>query len=205
MSTATKLDSAPVELRLVSVEDYLESELNCPTKHEYVDGAIYAMAGARIVHNVITLNVSVALAVRLNGQRCQPYNSETKIRIELPTHVRFYYPDVSVVCESNPWTDSFQDKPAVIIEVLSEKTRRIDSGEKRLAYLTIPSLTVYAMVEQDSPAVIVFRRSAKGFDREVLKGLESVLPLKEIGIDLPLSEIYKNVKFNLEPEAADED
>jgi Uma2 family endonuclease len=205
MSTATKLNPAPLKLRLVSIEDYLESESNSPTKHEYLGGVVYAMAGARIVHNVITLNISAALVNRLDGKRCQPYNSENKIRIQLPTQTRFYYPDVSVVCESNPWTDSFQDKPAVIFEVLSEKTRRIDSGEKREAYLTIPSLALYVMVEQHFPAGIVYRRSANGFDREVYEGLESVLPLKEIGIDLPFSEIYKNVKFNLETEAADED
>jgi Uma2 family endonuclease len=205
MSTATKLNPAPVELRLVTVEEYLESESISATKHEYLDGAVYAMAGARIVHNVIMLNISVALANRLRGQRCQPYNSENKIRIQLPTQTRFYYPDVSVVCESNPWTDSFQDKPVVIFEVLSEKSRRIDSGEKCETYLTIPSLAAYVMVEQDVPAVVVYRRTDTGFAREVLQGLDAVLPLKEVALELPFSEIYEKVAFDLEHEVTDED
>ena len=46
---------------------------------------------------------------------------------------RFYYPDASVVCRPNPQTDSFQDDPAVLFEVLSRQTRRIDEGEKPLA------------------------------------------------------------------------
>lgn len=67
----------------------------------------------------------------LRGTVRQPYNSDTKIRIRLPNHVRFYYPDASVICRSNPMDDSFQDEPVMIIEVLSERSRRLDEGEKK--------------------------------------------------------------------------
>ena len=66
-----------------------------------------------------------------------------EIRVRLPHHVRFYYPDVSVICRPNPPEDSFQDDPAVLVEIPSPKTRRIDEGEKKDAYLMIPSLSVY--------------------------------------------------------------
>ena len=66
----------------------------------------------------------------------------TKVRIQLPSQIRFYYPDVSVICRSNPPNDSFQDEPVLVVEVLSRKTRRIEEGEKKDAYLTIPSLSV---------------------------------------------------------------
>src|SRR5690242_2569608 len=97
------------------------------------------------------------------GAKNAALNSDTKIRVRLPTHLRFYYPDASVVCRPNPPDDSFQDEPAVIIEVLSETTRRIDEGEKKDAYLTIPSLCAYMLLEQDRPAAVVYRRSEQGF------------------------------------------
>src|SRR5262249_6193626 len=100
------------KLNLVSVDDYLAAELASPFKHEYVGGMVYAMAGARKLHNIITGNTYVALHVRLRGQRCRPFNSDTKIRVQMPTHVRFYYPDVSVTCRPNPPADSFQDETA---------------------------------------------------------------------------------------------
>jgi Uma2 family endonuclease len=193
MSTAKKLS-------LVSVEDYLAGELTSPVKHEYLGGMLYAMAGGRNAHNLIASNTLVALGSRLRGRRCRPYNSDTKIRVELPGQVRFYYPDVSVICRSNPQTDSFQDEPAALFEVLSRGTRRIDEGEKRDAYLTLPSLCVYVLVEQESPAVVVFRRTEQGFIREVYQGIDAVLPLGEIEIDLPLAEIYETVEFTPEPE-----
>lgn len=193
MSTAKKLN-------LVSVDDYLEGELISPCKHEYLGGVVYAMAGARNAHNIIAMNTSGALHARLRGKSCRPFNSDTKIRLRLVTQVRFYYPDVSVVCRPNPQTDSFQDEPVVLFEVLSRRTRRIDEGEKKDAYLTIPSLSVYVMVEQETAAVVAFRRTERGFIREVFEGLEAVLPLGEIGADLPLAEIYETVDFAPERE-----
>jgi Uma2 family endonuclease len=193
MTAATKQD-------LVSAEEYLRAELHSPIKHEYLGGVVYAMAGARNVHNRIKGNIYVALANRLRGKRCQPYDSDTKIRIQFPTHVRFYYPDDSVICRENPPHDSFQDEPAVIVEVLSKSTRRIDQGEKKDAYLTVPSLSAYLLVEQDFASVVVFRRSGQDFVREVYKGLDAVIPLVEVEIELPLAEIYENVEFVPEPD-----
>src|SRR6516165_2825455 len=144
-------------LNLLSVEHYRANELTSPVKHEYLDGAVYAMAVARNAHNRVATNTLVALGIRLRGKDCAPFNSDTKIRVPLPTHVRFYYPDASVVCGPNPPTDSFQDKPVALVEVLSRDTRRIDEGEKKDAYLTIPTLSVYVLIEQDQPAAIVFR------------------------------------------------
>jgi Uma2 family endonuclease len=191
--------TAAEKLNLVSVADYLAGELVSPIKHEYVGGVVYAMAGARNVHNTIATNTLVALGSRLRGRRCRPFNSDTKIRIRLPTHVRFYYPDVSVVCRPNPQSDSFQDEPAALVEVLSRKTRRIDEGEKKDAYLTIPSLGIYLLVEQEMPRVVAFRRTEQGFVREVYDGLDAVIPLGEIGIELPLAEVYEDVEFLPEP------
>jgi Uma2 family endonuclease len=192
--------SAVGKTQLVSVDEYLSGELVSPRKHEYLGGFVYAMAGARNVHNLIASNTLGSLHGRLRGHQCRPYNSDTKVRIRLPTHIRFYYPDVSVICRPNPLTDSFQDEPAVIVEVVSRATRRVDEGEKKEAYLAIPSLDAYLMIEQDAAAVVVFRRTEQGFVRQVYEGLEAVIPLEEVGIDLPLSEVFDGVEFSPEPD-----
>src|SRR5260370_20611752 len=193
MSTAKKLN-------LVGIDDYLAGELISTVKHEYLGGVVYAMAGARNAHNLIASNTLGSLHARLRGKRCRPFNSDTKIRIRLPNQIRFYYPDVSVICRPNPQTDSFQDEPGVLFEVLSRRTRRTDEGEKKDAYQTIPTLGVYVLVEQETATVVAYRRTEHGFDRDVYQGLDAVLPLKEIEIDLPLGEIYEAVEFSPEPE-----
>lgn len=87
--------------------------------------------------------------------------------------------------------------------MLSRGTRRIDEGEKKEAYLTILSLCVYVLMEREIPAVVVFRRTEQGFVREVYQGLDAVIPLPEIEIELPLAEIYESVAFAPEPDADD--
>src|SRR3569623_1354152 len=183
----------------MSVADYLAAELVSPIKHEYVGGAVYMMVGARNVHNIVATNTLVALGSRLRGKPCRPFNSDTKVHIVLPDEIRFYYPDVSVGSRQNPQTDSFQDEPTLVAEVLSRSTRRYDQGEKKDGYLSIPSLKVYLLVEQESATVTAYRRTEQGFVREVHRGLEAVIPLPEIETELPLAEVYETVQFSPEP------
>jgi Uma2 family endonuclease len=192
--------SAVKRLAPTSEEEYLRGELSSPTKHEYVDGYVYAMGWARNVHNLVKGNVFGRLFMRLLGTPCQPYDSDTKIRVRRsPRRKRFYYPDVSVICDPNPQDDQFQDKPRLITEVLSRKTRRIDLGEKRDDYLTIPSLSVYLLVETEFPCVIVWRRTGDDFAQEVYEGRDATIPLPELGTGLPLAEIYDGVICGPEP------
>ena len=187
--------SAVKHLQPISVEEYLAGELLSPVKHEYCAGFVYAMAGGRNAHHRIATNASVSLGTRLRGRPFLPYNSDTKIRIRFATHTRFYYPDLSVICRSNSADETFQDNPVVIVEVLSKSTRRVDEGEKKDAYLSIPSLAVYVLVEQESAALVAYRRTDEGFDREVHEGLDTILPLPEIDAELPLRELYEGVAF----------
>ena len=199
--------TAAKQVELVSVEDYLAGELRSPAKHEYAGGYVYAMAGGRNVHNTVAGAFFGTLYNRLRGRACQPFNSDTKVRVRLPTHTRFYYPDGMVVCERNPDDDTFQDRPVVIAEVLSATTRRIDEGEKREAYLTIPTLSAYLLIEADRPRVVVHHRTDHGFVARVYEGLNAVVPMDVIGTELPLSELYERVDFPAAAAewAADED
>ncbi len=86
----------------------------------------------------------------------------------------------------------------VIFEVLSKRTRRLDQGEKKDGYLQLPSLCVYALVEQEMPKVVIYRRCGTEFVDEVYEGLEASIPLPEIGVVLPLNEIYRGVGFDAE-------
>lgn len=186
------MSTAP-ESQPVSVEAYLDGELRAKHKHEYVNGVVYQMAGANNAHNQIATNSIVSLGPQLRGQPCQVFNSDTKVRVKRGRGTRFYYPDCLVTCNLNPSHDTFQDQPVVIIEVISESTRRTDEQEKREAYLSLPSLLVYLLVEQSSFSAVVYRLADGDFIREVYSGLSSIIPLPEIQCQLPLSELYESV------------
>ncbi len=59
---------------------------------------------------------------------------------------------------------------------------------------------MYLLVEQEMPLATLYRRTEQGFQREVYKGSESVIPLPERGTEMPLSEIYEDVEFTPETE-----
>jgi Uma2 family endonuclease len=187
--------TAAKQFELVSVEDYLAGELVSEIKHEYSGGYVYAMAGARNVHNRVAGAFNGSLHAQLRGRPCEVFNSDTKVRVPFPTHTRFYYPDGMVVCEPNPPESTYQDRPIVIAEVVSDATRRIDEGEKREAYLTIPTLMAYLVIETDRPRVAVHRRTDSGFVSEAYDRTDAVIALPFIEAELPLSELYERVEF----------
>ena len=179
--------------QLMSVEDYLAWEETQDQRHEYVGGMVYAMAGGTIDHAAVIANSLVAIGARLRGKPCRPFGSDLKVRIEYPTHTRFYYPDVTVICEMGPGQAVYHDRPSVIVEVASESTRRTDELEKKDAYLSIPSLHAYIQMEQDAAAAVVWRRGDAGFVRETYSGMDAVIPLPEIGAELPMEEAYEGL------------
>ena len=182
----------------VSAEDYLAMEEQAQTKSEYIDGWVRAMVGSSLRHNRIKLNCLIYLGTQLKGQRCFPFDSDTKVRIDREGKKRFYYPDAQVVCDSNPPTAVFQDQPVLIIEVLSPSTRQYDLDEKMAAYLTIPSLQCYIALEQHQPIAIVMRRVNGGFLRESFEGIAATIDLPFLSCALSLSEIYDGIQFTAE-------
>lgn len=181
----------------LSVEEYLDREILAPVKHEFLGGAVYTMAAVTNRHNAITSNALGLLGSNLRGKHCRAFNSDTKVRIELVNQTRFYYPDAMVVCQGNQEMDHYQDRPVVIVEVLSESTRRTDLGEKRDAYLAIPSLKALILAESEEPFVIIYRRGKSGgFGREEYFGLETVISLPEIEVSLALADLYDRLGFD---------
>ncbi len=185
----------------ISVDNYLEGEQRSRIKHEFVAGMVYAMVGGRYAHNLIASNVLGELHSQLKGQPCRALNSDSKVRIQTGSQTRFYYPDASVVCGDNLLDGVFQDKPSVIIEVLSESTRRTDEGEKLDAYQKIVTLSAYLMFDQEMTGAVVYRRSGSEFRREAYSGIESVILLPEIGAELRLASVYAEVNFVAESES----
>lgn len=189
--------AALTKLSEVSVDEYLEGEILAEIRHEYLGGAVHAMAGGSNNHSGIAANTIGVLFGCLRGKKCKTFTSDTKVKLEVSDHTRFYYPDAQVVCDSNPGTSQYQERPVVIVEVLSESTRRTDLGEKRDAYLTIPTLRVLVFIESEAQTALVLRRGEEGgFLEEFYSGREAVIELSEIEARLPLADAFDGIVFS---------
>lgn len=144
---------------------------------------------ARPEHNQIAGNIYSDIAQRLRGGRFQAFISDVKLRLHAMGDDVFYYPDVMVGCDSRDTHQLYLCFPKVLVEVSSESTERLDRGEKRLAYQTIPTLEEYLIVAQDRPEVTVFRK-ANQWTPETVAGLGQSVSLKSLDLSLALSAIY---------------
>ncbi len=175
------------KLAWLSEADYLKGELRSDTKHEYVDGQVYAMAGASRNHERIAGNVFGEIRNWLRNSPCEPFASDMKVK----AGGNFFYPDVMVVCEEQQPHEYYTDSPVMIVEVLSKATRRMDETTKRVAYFNIPSLQEYVLIEQDIVDVEVCRRSQGWVSNHFFMGDE--VPFESIGLTLAVEEIYARV------------
>jgi Uma2 family endonuclease len=140
-------------------EEYLAFERAADTKHEYLDGRIYARDSGSPQHNQICFNTIGVVGVQIKGAECIGYTSDQKIRTD-PMDL-FSYPDLTIVCGQPVFHDKHKDvilNPKVIIEVLSPTTEDYDRSEKLSRYQKLNSLSDYILVSQTRPCVEHFVR-----------------------------------------------
>jgi len=173
----------------LSLEGFLAWEEAQELRYERVGGVVRAMAGGTRGHDKIAGNLRFALREAARRRGCEAFGSDVKV---VSPRGDVMYPDVTVRCGPRNDRLTTVDDPLLVVEVLSESTWRHDLILKRLAYKTIPSLRVILYVAQDQARVDVVRRGPDGRwdDDEPAIGLDSVLSLPELGVELPLSELY---------------
>lgn len=172
--------------------EYLASEETSPVKREYVDGFVYAQAGASLPHNRIASNI---LRVLLNATRngpCWVYASDLKIRVRRLDNLRYYYPDITVICETHETQAQAETRPCLIVEILSASTRQVDLTYKAHDYLSLPSLRGYLLIDSESRAAELYRRTGQGWTPEVV---EDSVKLPCVDVELKLDEVYGGVNL----------
>ena len=179
---------SPQRSDFISIADYLQGELISDTKHEYLEGRVYAMAGASKNHQRIITNVVSSFRGHLRNTPCDTYASDIKIRIG---DLAFFYPDVIVKCEDDTENTYYTEQPVIIVEVLSKSTRRKDETTKRWLYQTLPSLQEYVLIEQDIVDVDICRRSESWVSEHYFMGDE--VTFAAIDLTLTVNEVYERV------------
>jgi Uma2 family endonuclease len=181
------------KLSRLSEQEYLQGELASEIRHEYVDGQVYAMAGAGEAHNLIAGNIFARLRDFARGGPCRVFISDMKLHVQ--TWKAYYYPDVMVTCDPSDSHSHFKERPSLVVEVLSPGSESTDRREKMLAYRTLPSLREYLLVATDRRHVERYRRDEHDEWQLVALGQGEALLLESIGTSLTLDEIYEDVQL----------
>jgi Uma2 family endonuclease len=176
----------------ISPEEYLEGEKTSLVKHEYIQGQVYAMAGASDAHNLITGSFYSLLRTHLRGKGCLPYTGDMKAQID--ARDIYYYPDVLVTCDPRDRSSQyFKRFPCLIIEVLSDSTEAFDRGNKFSDYRHLETLQEYVLVKQDRQGVDCFRRNDQGRWELYAFAEGDDVELKSIDFSCAIASLYEDV------------
>lgn len=177
----------PHEDDYLSEEEYLATEPAAEQKREYINGRVYAMAGAGYNHNCIAANVLGEFRNHLKGTPCATFMADIKLKLGKD----YVYPDVLVDCSKMRGDDLFSSAPVVIVEVLSRSTRKTDTTTKLIRYINLPSLQEYVLIEPDIVSVQVLRRSKNWLPEYFFLGDD--VSFESIGLTLPVEDLYDRV------------
>jgi Uma2 family endonuclease len=181
----------------VAYEEYLEAERSSLTKHEWLDGVVYAMAGGSLEHSRLAGNIHAALKNAF--PKCELFQSDAMLFVRATQLAT--YADVTVVCgeveaqkveRNGKVLGEALLNPTCIVEVLSDSTEEYDRGEKFAHYMRIPSLREYVLVSQDSVRIEVFRRPERGhWQHQEASAGESIHVL---GAPVSVDDVYRRAE-----------
>lgn len=182
----------PAEKTRFTAEDYLQWEAGQTLRHEYVDGEVFAMAGADDRHVTVSLNAAMALRQHLSGTPCRTYMADMKLHVQAANS--FHYPDVMVTCSPADAQDRLvKREPRLLIEVLSESTAGYDRGAKFGFYRLLPSLQEYALIDPQDRTVDVYRKGPDGLWVLHPFAAGATVRLDSVGLDLPAAVLFAEV------------
>ena len=187
--------AAPATLHRHSFADYLALEEASNTKHEFLNGEIYGMAGGTPEHAALSVAVSSSLLAQLRGGPCRVYSSDLRVRV-LATGLATY-PDVTVVCgelERDPESPTTVVNPRVVVEVLSDGTEAYDRGQKLDHYQRIASLAAVVLVSHRAPSIDVWERAEGGAWRRREFGAGQVAEIEALPARLAVDEVYQGFR-----------
>ncbi len=192
-----------------SLEEYFALDAaTVDVKHEFFGGDIFAKAGAHPRHNTVCANLIGELrdGFKRKNRPCRVYTSDQRVKSgeKINGRVGYSYPDVSVVCGTPQFsTDNPPTllNPMLVVEVLSDSTRNYDGGKKLGYYIANPDITDIMLVDYELVGIMHFRRAeqpeAIGGDwiLRTYQSLELNLLIPSLELEIPLSEIYRDVEF----------
>ena len=163
-------------------------------RYELVGGRpLKMMAGARNVHDDIVVNLLAELRAQLRGGPCRPFTGDGSVET-FPGQIR--RPDLGVDCGRRDPNGLKASAPRLVVEVLSPGTRDFDTFEKLGEYKAVASLDHIVFVEPDAAQVAHWIRDPdRNWERHIIEGLDESLDLPDLGVSLPLREIYEGVAF----------
>lgn len=154
-------------------------------KHELINNNLYEISGISKFHNNITLNLLILLRPLLKGKLHDIYFEGFKVKTPFGN---FFYPDI-VICLPNP-KKYYTDQPLLIVEILSNSTRKYDLTDKFIQYQKIETLQYYLCVEPEQQVIVFYQKQDNDWMAETFTKDEQTISLPALNISFSVKDIY---------------
>ena len=185
--------SATIRVPAMTRDQFLDWAEAQDARYEFDGFEPVAMTGGTLNHNQIAFNIHVSLRGRLGGTGCRPLGIDAGVATIGDT-VR--YPDGVVTCSPTQGASRLVPGPVVVFEVVSPTSGHMDRIVKVREYAAVESIRRYVIIESASVGLTVHERQEAGQKWAVTtKIADDVLLLPEIGVEIPIPELYAGVDF----------
>ncbi|MBK9442052.1 MAG: Uma2 family endonuclease [Comamonadaceae bacterium] len=176
-----------------TAEDYLAWENTQPERHDYLDGEVFAMAGAEDRHVTVAGNLYIALRQHLNASPCRTFMSDMRLHVAVANS--YFYPDLMVTCSAlDAASPLVKTEPSLIVEVLSPSTAAYDRGVKFSHYRSLASLQEYVLVDLDSRSIDCYRKGPDGLWVLHPFARGETVALASVGLQVPAALVFAEVE-----------
>lgn len=180
----------------MSLEQFLAWAENQDQRYEFDGFRPVAMTGGTIRHSRLQRRLLACLDARLRGGPCEPLGPDAGIRT-IGDIVR--YPDALVTCTPQNDEGKLVSGAVVVFEIVSPGSSRLDRIVKVKEYQAVASVRRYVILEQTSIAATAIARTEQGPWTVDVFTEGAALPLAELGIEIPLADIYAGVAMPAAP------
>ena len=172
--------------KFASDEEYFLYEEGGELKHELINGNLYEKSGSSKYHNALERYLANFIEGLIGNNQYEVYIEGFKVKTPDGS---FFYPDI-IVCKSNA-EHYYTSEPILLIEILSETTRKFDLTDKFIQYQKIPALKYYLCVEPEQQVIIFyFKTESKEWMTETFTKNESVIDLPALNISFSVKDVY---------------
>lgn len=170
-------------------EGPIDLKQNTGERYEYIDGQRFALPSPGMAHQYALTKLCAQFCAWFEGKTFSPIAAPYDIALPRAADdsVHLVQPDLMVICDMDKLPDGkepFRIVPSLVVEILSENTRRKDLVDKLHLYMTcgVPEywivnplkreVTVYAFRDGDIAEHATFRDGEKA-DSFVFPGLQA--------------------------------
>lgn len=189
---AEMAESYKPENQKISYEEFLMLSEESENRYEYIDGEVYLLASPTYTHQSIIAEILNLMYQWFKGKKCRALTAPFDVTLLKEDNKNVVQPDIIVICDTENVNEKgrYMGIPSLVVEVLSESTRRKDMLKKLDLYLQ-SGVREYWVVSPFNKEIYVYSIEEQDIkDYQAYKRNEVAQSIYFKGLEIPLEQVF---------------